>query len=240
MEIKKDTFIPTRTVQAQSEIDQKLKDAAQMYEQHFLGEMVKAMRQSVSTSDLVESNMGQKIYEGQLDQQYVEQWSNAGGVGLSDLIYQNIKERYFPAHTMTRVAPGEVVPTQKNVEMYPIKNSDVGAPASAKALENLSGSNPATFGPSTHLKIKIDKTQSSNDVNSPAEGVVVSHAQLTGGFNQIVIDHLNGTTSQLLYSGQPTALSGQNVRTGQKIAQLNPQSTEVEWLLRSQPESKAA
>lgn len=216
MDIKNSTFIPTRQAQAQSEVDQKLRDAAQMYEQHFLGEMVKAMRQSVTSSDLVESSMGQKIYEGQLDQQYVEQWSQAGGVGLSEMIYQNIKEKYFPQQSFQKVAPGEMVPIEKKKDFM----------------------EPAT---DEQFKLKVEPSQTKREIQSPSDGKVISHAQIQGDLNQIIIDHENGVTSKIVYKGQPVALSGQSVFSGQKIAQLHPQTLEVNWMLSpSMVEQKSA
>jgi peptidoglycan hydrolase FlgJ len=77
--------------------DQQLHEASEMYEQHFMREMVKAMRSSVPDGGLVETSFGEKIFREQLDHQRVEQWSKSGGVGLADMIYDHVKERYFPA-----------------------------------------------------------------------------------------------------------------------------------------------
>ena len=70
--------------------DQKIRDAAKMYEQYFLNEMMKSMRKTVDHSKLNEPTMAQKIYSEQLDTQYVEKWSDSGGVGLADIIYNKL------------------------------------------------------------------------------------------------------------------------------------------------------
>lgn len=63
-----------------------LQQASQMYEKHFLGEMVKAMRNSVQKGGLVKESMADQIYTQQLDSEYVKSWVTRGGVGLAKLI----------------------------------------------------------------------------------------------------------------------------------------------------------
>lgn len=77
--------------------------AAKMYEQNFLNEMVKAMRNTVSKSDLIQENMAEKIFKDQLYDKHVETWTDKGGIGLTDLIYDEIMEMYQPQ-----------IPAQKN------------------------------------------------------------------------------------------------------------------------------
>src|SRR5262245_47892062 len=91
---------PLRTSPEQKlkEQDGQLREAAKMYENHFLNEMVKAMRSTVKHDDgLIKQNFGEKIFSEQLDQQYVDGWANKGGVGLADLIYNQLRERLMPA-----------------------------------------------------------------------------------------------------------------------------------------------
>ena len=64
--------------------------AAQLYEDQFLREMVKAMRRGIPESGFIKKNMGERIYREQLDHRYVEAWVQHGGVGLTDLIYKNL------------------------------------------------------------------------------------------------------------------------------------------------------
>lgn len=89
-------MIPTeRSVAVDSaDKDPRLQEAAKMYEKQFLREMVKAMRATVPESDLVPANAGERVFRQQLDDQYAEKWGDQGGIGLADLIYDNISERY--------------------------------------------------------------------------------------------------------------------------------------------------
>ena len=76
--------------------EKQLQGAAKMYEQHFLNEMMRTMRQTIHEGEFMKTSFGEKIFREQLDGQYVEKWSDRGGVGLADMIYKNIKEKYMP------------------------------------------------------------------------------------------------------------------------------------------------
>jgi peptidoglycan hydrolase FlgJ len=71
----------------------KVDEVAKLYERQFLGEMFKAMRSTIKETDA--PSMAQNIYNDQLDSEYVDKWSEQGGIGLSTVIYDQIMERYF-------------------------------------------------------------------------------------------------------------------------------------------------
>lgn len=85
-------------------LEKQLRKAAKMYEQQFLGEMIKAMRSTVTESDLTKPNMAERIYKDQLFDQYAEKWVNNGGNGLADVIYNEIREKLLP-QKMRRYQP---------------------------------------------------------------------------------------------------------------------------------------
>ena len=74
--------------------DPRLMEAAKMYEKQFLREMVKQMRSTVPEAGLIEVSQGEKIFREQLDDQYVDNWGDQGGIGLANLIYKQIEERF--------------------------------------------------------------------------------------------------------------------------------------------------
>ncbi len=80
-------------VPTQDSRDRQLREAAQMYEQHFLQEMIKAMRATVDHSGLIPESHAEQLFQQKLDHEYAEQWAQNGGIGLADMIYQQIKER---------------------------------------------------------------------------------------------------------------------------------------------------
>ena len=74
--------------------EQKLRDVSDMYEKHFLREMMKAMRSTVHEGGFVQSNQAEKIFREQLDEQYVDKWGDRGGIGLSDMIYKQLLDKF--------------------------------------------------------------------------------------------------------------------------------------------------
>jgi len=70
--------------------DPRVMEAARMYENYFLNQMVRAMRSTVSFSDMTKPSMAEGIFREKLDDEYVQQWSQRGGVGLADLIHDEL------------------------------------------------------------------------------------------------------------------------------------------------------
>ncbi|MCB9073245.1 MAG: rod-binding protein [Bdellovibrionaceae bacterium] len=81
----------------QNDLDTQLRQAAKMYEQQFLGEMMRAMRKTVEHSEVTKPSMAEKIYQDELYSQYAEKWVDNGGNGLADLIYKELKEKIIPS-----------------------------------------------------------------------------------------------------------------------------------------------
>ncbi len=71
----------------------KVDEVAKMYERQFLGEMFKAMRSTVNETE--KPSMAQNIFNSQRDEQYLDAWSEKGGIGFSNIIYDQIMERFF-------------------------------------------------------------------------------------------------------------------------------------------------
>ena len=81
---------PEKTAARVDGRDPRVMNAAKMYERYFLGQMMKAMRSTVTKSELEKPSMGENIYREQLDDQYVESWSERGGIGLADMIHDEL------------------------------------------------------------------------------------------------------------------------------------------------------
>jgi soluble lytic murein transglycosylase-like protein len=69
---------------------------AQDFEAMFLNELFKAMRKTVSGSDLTESSQGREIFTDMLDTEYAQMASKQGSTGLAKLIYSQIKSPQDP------------------------------------------------------------------------------------------------------------------------------------------------
>ncbi len=201
--------VAPETKPAQDTRDPRLLQAAKMYEQQFLGEMVKAMRQTVDESELMPASMGEKIFRDQLDDQYVEEWSNTGGIGFADLVYNHVMERYQNQFQHVQ-RPKSPLPAQGNPS-FNFKVQDHGS----------------------GTKIQIQKPQTGASVTTPQSLVSPWDAKvtLTGGdsLKAYVLDHGQGLTSTIAFEGTPVVQNGQFVKAGAKLATLNPASRDIYW-----------
>ncbi|MEQ1875048.1 MAG: rod-binding protein [Bdellovibrionia bacterium] len=190
--------------------DPRLLQAARMYEQQFLREMVRAMRGTVGESDLMPASMGEKIFREQLDDNYVEEWSNTGGVGFADLIYNHVMDRYQNMQ-MQRQVPRPKSPLSQQGGSFNFKVQDQG----------------------NRTKIQIQKPQTGASNTSPQNLVAPwdSKVSLVGGdgLKAYVLDHGDGLSSTIAFEGTPVVSDGQQVKAGAKLATLNPASRELHW-----------
>lgn len=71
--------------------DKQLMDAARQFEAMFVFQMFQQMRQTVEKGGLIEESMGEKIFQGMLDQEISEKAAETGSLGLAELIYGQLK-----------------------------------------------------------------------------------------------------------------------------------------------------
>lgn len=204
-------------IEQQNKIDRrdpKIMEAAKMYEQVFLKQMVGAMRQAVPKSDLVKESMGERIYKDQMYDNYVEQWSNVGGVGLSDLIYDQIIERFGPQQKQI-----------KPMGPMPINNGRTFH------IENLSGENKAEGSSSNGammLKIKPQNNFEPMQISSPWEGEIIGNNTLESGQRALFLKHSNGLNSTFVFKGSLN-LAKNNFGPGETIGTVSAESNELLW-----------
>jgi Rod binding domain-containing protein len=182
--------------------------AAREFERYFLDEMMKAMRSTVSASEITKPSMGEKIYREQLDQRYVESWSENGGVGLADLILEAIRSRHG-------AAPHQAGP-------------NLGGAVSARSL--LDGS-PATTGRSGF-------ELSGARAVAPWAGRVRSVDRAENEQSVVQIDHGKGWTSAVAFRGQPSSQLkvGASLNSGEALGVLSPGNPSVFLNLASLPD----
>jgi Rod binding domain-containing protein len=96
------------------QLEKKMHEVADLYEKQFLGEMVKAMRSTVSYSAYSQPSMAEQIYRDKMYEEYVQNWSKKGGVGFSKIIYQQLLERYSPYHRRINDTPTGPRPLKSN------------------------------------------------------------------------------------------------------------------------------
>ena len=192
--------------------DKQLREAAKMYETHFLNEMVKSMRSTVHDEDgLVKANFAQKIFTEQLDQQHVDAWANRGGVGLADMIYKQIKEQYFQTVKRDFSHPGGALPLEPKdgLRMKPI-------PQDSKTR--------------MQFRLEAPSANSATEVKAPMAGRVQEASRLDDGWNSVKLDHGRGLVSELAFPGQlEPGVLGTELQAGERLGRLANERPVVAW-----------
>ncbi len=207
----------------------KLREAAKMYEEHFLGEMVKAMRSTVDHSKMTEPTMAEKIYSEKLDGQYVDAWANRGGVGLADIIYNQINERFMGGR-MRPIRPEGPIKIEKGTTL----KIDESYSPSKGAIPIVK---PQSTLPKNEVSFLYDFDQSAGARKPEAREVVAPFAgevtQLfrVGEDRQVVkIEHDEGLVSTLSFVGQTKPLKvGEQLSPGQKLGSLSADALGFTW-----------
>ncbi|HEY8272461.1 MAG TPA: rod-binding protein [Pseudobdellovibrionaceae bacterium] len=206
--------------------DQKLHEVSEMYEKHFLGEMMKAMRSTVHEGGFVQSNQAEKIFREQLDQEYVDKWSAQGGIGLSELIYKQMIEKYG-------VQMGIKNPVVKPQGPLPLTEKDTFTAKSFhqnKKTENLS----FRFDKKAPMAGEFNKPL---PVSSPWDGILLEKKSLLTGETFLQVDHDNGLRSQLVFKGVAGSLkTGQKIQAGETLGLLSPEVKTFFWHTQTGPQ----
>jgi flagellar protein FlgJ len=205
--------------------DKNLRDAAKMYENHFLNEMVKAMRTTIPRAEdgLMKPNMAEKIFTEQLDQQYVDNWSEKGGVGLADMIYNQIKEQYFNTTKKDFSHPGGALPISPKRDLHGVKPTDS---IQMKMI-------PPTKTGALEYRFEVpDPSGAPFEAQAPMAGKVVEAKSLGEQWSAVKLDHGRGLTSELTFPGQPVTLNaGDSIQAGQRLGVLDSRRPVLAWKL---------
>ncbi len=206
--------------------DQKLHEVSELYEKHFLGEMMKAMRSTVHEGGFVQSNQAEKIFREQLDQEYVDKWGAQGGIGLADLIYKQMIEKYG-------VQMGIKNPVGKPHGPLPLTEKDMFTMKSFhqnKKAENLS----FRFD---RKVLEPGATNTPTEVSSPWEGVLLDKKTLPTGETLLEMNHDNGLKSQFVFKGMAGPIKmGHKVQAGETLGLLSPEARSFFWHTQTRPQ----
>lgn len=110
-----------------------LRAAAQQFESMFLQEMMRTMRQATIKGDLMESH-ALETFEGMFDKEVAMQMAKRGGMGLADMLVQQMKK-----HLPAEVPPEGAAPAQP----HEASNDAAGAAADAASADPSSAALPA-------------------------------------------------------------------------------------------------
>jgi flagellar protein FlgJ len=74
----------------------KLREATDALETVFINMMLKTMRSSIpETEGFFKKSESEKTFQGMLDEAYSEKMSKAGGIGISDMIFDQFKKSLY-------------------------------------------------------------------------------------------------------------------------------------------------
>lgn len=77
-------------MQRETESEQQLRAAVAEFESLFIHQMLSAMRKTVPEDGLIPTNTAQNIFEDMLDEEIAKVSSQAGGIGLAEILYQQL------------------------------------------------------------------------------------------------------------------------------------------------------
>ena len=184
------------------------KEAASQFEALLMGTMLKTMRQT-KFDDEQDSDMD--TYRGMLDQQLVQSLSKAGGMGIANLVYQQIAKQQGldPAADATQLRPAS---------SGPVLSSRFSQSSALKAYQ-AAQAEAATAGSSTTTPTAT--VTAGGDSKSFVQGLlpharqaaaqlgvapefVVAHAALESGWGKRAIRNADGSNSHNLFGIKAT------------------------------------
>lgn len=203
--------------------EEKFREVSDLYEKYFIREMMKQMRSTVHESGFIKQNNAEKIFRDQLDDQYADQWGKAGGIGLSNLIHDQLMDKY--GEKMGLRAPVEKPQGPINLDHKSVFAGIVGAKSTTSSEPN-----PVTF-----------KFQSPTDerleIINPWAGTLLDKKYYEMDQMQYRIKHDNGLESLILTRG--TGLGpehklslGDTIGAGQQLGWLSSASP-LFWTVKS-------
>jgi flagellar protein FlgJ len=207
-----------------NKIEKQFREVSQMYEKQFLREMMKSMRSTVSESEFLPASQGEKIFKEQLDQEYVEKWGDRGGIGIADMIYGQLIEKYGERfglkkdHLQTR---GPLpLNEQSNFKALPIQNSRRDYPLTLQ------------FQRQTEQRSGEQSSGLLTQIQSPWAGKLANKIKLSTDESLLEIFHDQGSKSQFVFRGEPSSIKvGQRLEQGQTLGLLSPEAKSFFWSL---------
>jgi flagellar protein FlgJ len=212
--------IPFQKPQVTAEqADAQLRDASKMYEKYFLNEMVKAMRKTVTPAEMTTPSFAEKIYSEQMDNNYVEKWGDQGGVGLANIIYDQLQDRFFNRGPAPK--PNGPLPIDKGTRIKIDESRQYGIPVAHPRTEH---------GQDVSFLYEWDKNKmASRDVTAPLKSQVVQMYS-NDQRQTIKLKHDDGLLSTISFLGQTKDLQlGDQLDSGEVLGALAPDAAGLTW-----------
>lgn len=205
--------------------DPKMLEAARSFENQFIRQMISEMRKTVPQDELLGNSMADDIFRDQLDDKYADQWVDQGGIGLADMIYNQLYEKYGPqAHQQQHgKAPGEFLRVPQGAGATSsgtpgrqvLKNGprDILSQADKSLFLMKMSQNGFTMKSKEPLPEQVG-------LRSPFSGTVLQAASLDDGRQMVVVRHDQGLISRFVHTGVNRVKNDMAVSAGEIIAEL--------------------
>lgn len=198
----------------------KFREVSTLYEKQFMREMLRAMRSTVTESGLIKTNQAERIFREQLDDEYVDKWSDRGGVGFADIIYDQLMDKF-----------GSVMKGQR-----------LGRPRGPLPLDEKSQTsvkfhhNPSNQSLDMTLSRQEPRT-AATQIQSPWAGKLLQSMALEDGRKLVQLDHGQGLLGRFVFEGSLNHLKpGDQVEAGDVLGSIRPDSASVYWSLKASSE----
>lgn len=201
--------------------DEKLREVSDLYENHFIREMIKQMRSTVHESGLIKQNNAEKIFQGQLDDEYANQWGKAGGIGLSNIIYEQLLDKFGAKMGLKQQLEKPNGPIEIN-DKSNFTALTVGAVKTPSAANLDINSEPITF--------RLESTKTGRtELRNPWAGTLLDKNYREMDQMQYRIKHDNGLESLIMTQGtgmgpEHKMAPGDRIQTGQQLGWIGAES----------------
>lgn len=202
---------PAEPTSGNPEMDGKFREVAEMYEKQFLREMMRTMRTTVQDSGLVKVSQGEKIFREQLDNEYVEKWGDKGGIGLSDLIYEQLLFHYGPKAAFDKPQGPLPIDAKSQFGLSRSRKVEGGSVYEFQRPEGVLNPEPTR-------------------VVSPWEGKLARKLSLGPDETFLEIWHDNGAKSRFSFKGVLDPMDvGKKIQSGEGLGYLSPETKNFVW-----------
>ena len=110
--------------QAAQSPDKAVRQTAEQFEAHFVQQMMKAMRESVEKSELMDSGNAD-MYQDLMDKEVSMQMVRRGGMGLADMLEKQMLQQQAMANAQPSA---EQLKVQQSAPMMPLQPKATGLP----------------------------------------------------------------------------------------------------------------
>ena len=204
--------------------DPRVLNVAKQYEKQFMMEMVKAMRQSVGESGYLKPSMAEGIYREQLDEQYVDNWGESGGMGITDLIYNEIMEKFLGRDT-------NGVRQMKSQGPLPLSDKDILRARPVPSQGGESGGSKKQVALEMQVADRVGRGPL--PIRAPWSGTLLS-LRTEAGRTSAVVDHGQGLKSTIMFEGIGAHhVIGENISQGEVLGLLSPDARRYLWNMSS-------